>query len=94
MAIAEDFWPSRHIPGGSLPSAPLRNAFDITPHDTNELEAVTRAIWVGVAGNLRVKTVGDDTVTFVGVGAGDLLPIRVKVVLSTGTSASSILGLY
>jgi hypothetical protein len=37
--------------------------------------------------------IGGDTVTLAGVPAGTFLPVRVIKVLSTGTTASSIVGL-
>ncbi len=70
-----------------------RSAFAVTPHDSNELAAVTRALWVGGAGNLVVMFSGDSaTVTLVGVAAGTLLPIQVKLV-HTSTTATSIVAL-
>jgi hypothetical protein len=62
----------------------------VTPHDTNELTNVSRGLWVGGAGNVAVVTSGGSTLTFVGVAAGTMLPIRVKIVKSTGTTATSI----
>lgn len=78
---------------GGLDS-PARNAFAVSPHDTNELTNVTRGLYIGIAGNLKVTTVGGDTVTFIGVLAGTIIPIRAKIIWSTGTTATSMLGLY
>ena len=70
-------------------------AQSITPHDgCTVLTTPNRAIWVGVEGNLKVKMYGGDTVTFVGVGAGSLIPISVQCILSTGTTATSIVILW
>ena len=79
--------------GTSLDS-PARNAFAITPHDTNELSFVTRGIYIGGAGNLKVTTAGGDTVTFTGVLAGTIIPIQAKLVFSTLTTATSLVGLH
>ena len=49
-----------------------------------------RAIWVGGAGNLAVQTLNGETVTIVGVNAGALIPLSVRRVLSTNTTATSI----
>lgn len=74
--------------------SPASSAFTITPHDTNELTYVTRGLYVGGAGNVVVKLSDDSTtVTFTGVVAGSILPIRARLVMSTSTTATSILGL-
>lgn len=71
-----------------------RSAFAVTPHDTNALTAVTRALWIGGAGNLVVMFDGDTAaVTLVGVASGTLLPIQVRIVLATNTTATSIVAL-
>jgi len=74
--------------------APATKAFEISPGDGADIAYVTRALWVGGAGDLKVTTSAGDTVTLVGVTAGCLIPIRVSRVWSTGTSATSIVGLY
>jgi hypothetical protein len=66
-------------------------AFAITPHDTNELSVQTRAIYIGGSGNLKVEMVDGSIVTF--VDAVGILPIMVKLVYTTGTTATSILGI-
>ena len=66
----------------------------VTPHNTNELEVISRALYVGGAGDVKVKMLGDQEVTFSAVPAGSILPIRVKQVFSTGTTATLILNLY
>lgn len=75
--------------------ASARKAIAITPHDTNELANVTKAIWVGGAGNIVVILEDDSAaVTLVGVAAGTLLPLRAKIVKSTSTTATSLVALY
>lgn len=76
-------------------TAPAESAVEVTPHDSNDIAANCRALWVGGAGDLEVIFVGQSTaVTIVGVAAGTLLPFRVSRVLSTGTTATSIVALY
>ena len=73
---------------------PAVRSFAITPHDTNALTEDTRALYVGGAGTVVMKLTGDSSsVSFVGVPAGAILPVRARVVLSTGTTATSIVGL-
>ena len=78
----------------SLTNDPLTNALAVTPHDTNDLVYVTRGVYVGGAGTLKVNMQDQGTVTFTGVPVGTLLPIRATRVYSTGTSATSILALW
>lgn len=65
----------------------------VTKHDTNELTRVSRALYVGGTGDVAVVMLEGSAVTFVGVPAGALLPIRVKKVMSTGTTATTIISL-
>ena len=74
-----------------------RGAVSITPNDTNNINN-TRALYIGVSGNLRVSMVDGQTVTFQGLLAGSILPIQVTRVFATGTTipvaANNILALY
>jgi hypothetical protein len=70
------------------------HGFSIAPSDVDPLAAETRAIYVGGAGDLAVTLASGDTVTFAGLGAGSLLPVRIRKVLATGTSATGLVGLY
>lgn len=65
-------------------------AFTVTP--SNTAGNVYSYLYVGVGGNIAVVTEGGDSVTFVGVPAGSFLWIRTSKVMSTDTTASSILG--
>ena len=87
MAASDRF--SSHAEGMLYPGG---GAFAITPHDINELAYVTRALWVGGAGNVKVTMENGDTVTFSGVAAGTMLPIRARLVFSTGTTATLMIG--
>jgi hypothetical protein len=50
-------------------------------------------LYIGGSGDLVVQTVGGDNVTFVGVTAGQFIPVNVMKV-KTGTSASNIIALW
>jgi len=79
------------------PEAPADDAASVTPHDTNELAFVTRALYVGTAGDVTVTMAGTGaSITFKAVPAGTILPIRVKIVLDTGTTqaAGDIIALW
>lgn len=83
----------KYLADGVMSSA--RDALAITPSDSTDLADIPKAVYVGAAGNLVCTLVDDTTsVTFVGVQAGSILPIRPKRVLSTGTTATSLLALY
>lgn len=66
----------------------------VTPHDTNELSSYSRALYVGGSGNLTVVMADGSTVLFNSVPAGTLLPIRCKIVKSTGTAATLITAIW
>lgn len=73
---------------------PAENCFAITPHDTAELPRVTKAIYIGTGGDLRLLTASNDVpVTFRNVVSGSVLDVRVRGVLNTGTTASNLVGL-
>lgn len=75
------------------PTAPARKAFAITPSDTEDVETVPRALYIGVEGDVAV-IMGDDSASVTLVGASGLLPVMVRRVLATGTTATDIVGVY
>ena len=79
---------------GASFDSPARNAFAVTPHNTNELSNITRGLYIGGGGDVKVTTVAGSTVTFSAVPAGVILPVCAKIVFATGTTATLILGLY
>lgn len=66
----------------------------VTPSDSTDLTG-TRALFVGGAGNVAVRMVGDPaaTVTLTGVVAGTILPVRVTRVMAA-TTATNITALF
>lgn len=54
---------------------------------------VTRALYVGTGGNIKVRMASGNAVTFTNVSAG-IFPIQVDMVYSTSTTASGIFALY
>jgi hypothetical protein len=56
--------------------------------------SITRAIWVGTGGNLKVTTDGGTALTFVNVQDGTLLPVQSRLIWQTGTTASNMLALW
>jgi hypothetical protein len=73
-------------------SEPAIGAFEVTSSGV-DLDIFPRALYVGGTGDVVVKTINDETVTFKAVPVGTFLPIRVKQVSGTST-ATYIVGLY
>lgn len=74
--------------GDDLVSSPKHAAL-VTPSDTAELEYVATALLVGLPGDIKVTTLGGETLTIPNVPAGPLL-LRVKQVWAAGTTADKI----
>lgn len=80
-------------------TAPAYGAFAVTKSDSTTFDGVgtnktpPRSLYVGGAGDVAVTMFNGDAVTFSAVPAGTILPICVKQVKSTGTTATLILGL-
>lgn len=65
----------------------------VTPSDTVAIPTgMTRALWVGGAGNVRA-IMGGAEVNFIAVPAGTLLKIACTRVNATGTTATNIVAL-
>ena len=77
----------------SQTSDPATNAVLITPSDSTDLVTVTRAVYVGTGGNMKVTMQDSGTVLFTGVPSGTTLPIRVSRIWNTTTTASTIIAL-
>lgn len=74
-------------------SAPARQAFSITPNDTNPIVPLPKSIICGGAGNITLRAIDSSTPVTIPVAAGQQLDIRATLVLSTGTTATNIIGL-
>jgi hypothetical protein len=74
--------------------SPAQDGFAIAPSDGNDLAMVTRAIFVGSGGALKVTMLAGSTLTLDPVPAGMLLPLRVRRVHATGTTATALVGLF
>lgn len=76
-----------------MQSDSFRNAAVVAPNDGTNLPSSAISLFVGGAGNLVVDMENGATVTFTGVVAGTILPIRVVRVRSTLTTATNIVAL-
>lgn len=70
---------------------PAGDAFPVTPSDTAIIPS--RALYVGASGDVAVVTAAGNQVVFAGVPDGSIIPVRVRKVLSTGTTATGIVSL-
>ena len=75
-------------------SDPATNAVLVSPNDSTDLTYVSRAVYVGTGGNMKVTMADSGTVLFTGVPSGTTLPIRVSRIWSTTTTASTIINLF
>ena len=72
----------------------------VTPSNTVDIPAITGGtnngcvLYIGGYGDVKVDTVGGDTVTFVGVLGGTFFPVQVMRVYATGTTATNIVALW
>lgn len=73
---------------------PAAGAFAVTPSDSADLSFNSRALYIAGTGDVRVTMVNGDVVTFTAVPAGTVLPVRVKRVHSTSTTATNIVAMH
>jgi hypothetical protein len=76
-----------------------RSAEAVSPSDGADLPHVTKAIWVGTTGNIKVDMTGTQTtgtggtVTFNSVPVG-FFKVEAKRVYSTGTTATNMIAVF
>ena len=74
---------------------PANDATVPTKSDTaSDPAGISKAIYIGTGGNLKVTTRDGTAVTFSNVQAGTVLPVRVDFVWTTGTTTSNELLLH
>jgi hypothetical protein len=78
--------------GRSTDVAAAYGAVAVTTNDSTIIPT-TRSLYIGVTGNLTVRMARGENATFANVPVG-IFPVQVDRVLSTGTTASSIVALY
>lgn len=75
-------------------TSPAATLCAVVPNDDADLpEGLTRALYVGVGGDLRVMDGRGNVVTLT-TSSTQYHPIRVRRVFSAGTTASKIVALY
>lgn len=94
MAKAQDKFPA----GPAHQQDPIYDAFEVTPSDTDELPYITRSVFVGTGGNMRVTLEcknGNDigqSILYINLPSGAQYPWRVRKIWATDTTADNIVG--
>lgn len=88
MMIEDPF--KSYSPG---PTDPVSNAVAITPSDTEDLAVIPRGIIVSETGHVRATFLNGETVDLY-VVAGVFIPVRVKKIHASGTSAIGIVAAW
>lgn len=70
------------------------DAASVTPNDSADLAVPNACLYIGGSGDVNVDTIDGTTITFVGLYAGTILPVKVKRVRATSTTATNIVALY
>lgn len=73
--------------------APARQALVVAPSDSTPFTNACRALYVGGSGDVNAICSGDSTPTLF-TNVSGVLPVRVKQVYATSTTATSIVALY
>lgn len=78
----------RHAAQGDAADLSAKSIQVITPNNAVDLAFVTKAIYCATAGNVALIAQEDTASVTLPVLAGQVLPVRAKRVLATGTTAT------
>jgi hypothetical protein len=70
-----------------------QGGYAITKSDSTVYVNKFSALWVGTGGDVTIRTIRGETVTYEDVPSGTVLPVAGDMVMSTGTAASGITGM-
>lgn len=77
------------------PNRAAEQASSVVPSDSADLSSgMTRGLYIGGSGDVKVDMADGSTVTFVGLAAGVIHPLRVKRIYTSGTTATNIIAVY
>ena len=72
-----------------------RRLISVTPSDSADVADAPALIYVGGDGNVSVIADDDsEAVTFVGLTAGMFIPVEVRRVMATDTTATNLVAIY
>lgn len=73
------------------PNGPSRAASAVTPHATNEIDPLPKALYIGTGGDVTLRAVDSAAdVLYKNVPSGAYLFVRAQFVRAAGTTASNI----
>jgi hypothetical protein len=70
-------------------SSPARRMFVITPHASNEVDPLPKAIRADSAGDVVLRAVGSSSDVTITMAAGEVLAVRAQFVRATGTTVAA-----
>ena len=68
------------------------DAAEVTTSDTDDLTTIS-VLYVGVGGHVKVKTRQGSDVTLYNMNNGQFVPVQVKRVYTTGTTATNLVSM-
>lgn len=75
--------------------SPGTRAVAVTPHNTDALVDIPKALYVGVGGDITMRGVnGTVDVLWKNVQTGQIIPFRAQFIRATGTTATNIVAIY
>jgi len=74
--------------------SPYRHAAAVSPSDTVDLTNVTRAIYIGVTGDVTLITANSETVLLKGALAGSVIRVQASRIKATGTTATNLVAFW
>ena len=78
----------------AVSTSPCDTSLAVVTSDT-AAQPVSRALFVGGAGNITGRLVSDTTDTvFSGIAGGTILPLQFKLIKTTGTTATGLVALF
>lgn len=75
------------------PFGPSRHAFAVTPSDATPLSPIPKALFVGGAGTVTLRTIDSTADVTLTAHAGQILPVRAAYVRTSGTTATDLVAL-
>lgn len=73
-------------------TSPIENVEDVNPNNSEDISHVSRQLYIGTSGSLKVTMKGGETVTLNSVTAGTFLDWRVSRVWADSTASNIVAG--